>query len=115
MQLSSRLVLALSMGLAGCSRAPTVTVANRATVTLSNVVISGSGFSNRIESIAAGVDHTLTIHPSGDSGLRLVFDAGGQHIDSAEQGYFEAGSGYRVKATVDTNLSVSVTSDLSPY
>ncbi len=100
--------------LAGCSRAPVVTITNHSTVTLSNVVVSGSGFSERIGSIAAGAEHRLTVHPSGESGLRVEFDAAGQHIDGGQQGYFESG-GYRVTATVSTNLSVSVSSDLGSY
>jgi hypothetical protein len=115
MQISRIIVIAALVALEGCSRAPVVTIANRSTVTLSNIVISGSGFSNRIDRIAGGGEHRLTVHPRGESGVRLAFDAGGQHVDSGEQGYFEASGGYRVIVTVNTNLSVSVSSDLSSY
>ena len=82
---------------------------------LSNVVLFGSGFSNHIERIPAGAKHRLRVRPNGESGLRIVFDAGGRHIDGGQQGYFEPGGGYRVDATVDTNLTVSVMANLGPY
>jgi hypothetical protein len=47
--------------------------------------------------------------------VRVAFDAGGQHIDSGEQGYFEAGGGYRVAVTVQPDLKVSVASQLRSY
>jgi hypothetical protein len=97
---------------AGCSRAPVITVNNQSLLTISNVVVSGSGFTNRVASIPAGAEHRLTVRLSGESGLRLAFDAGTQHIDSISQGYFEAHGGYRITATGGTNLSVSVSEKL---
>ena len=109
------LIVAAVALLAGCSRAPVLTLANRSKLTLSNVVVSGSGFSNRIDSVASGTECSLTIHPRGKSGVNVAFDAAGQHIDSGEQGYFEDNGSYRVRAVVSTNLSVSVRSDLRSY
>ncbi|HNQ88910.1 MAG TPA: hypothetical protein PKM73_09875 [Verrucomicrobiota bacterium] len=111
MRIPRIVLLAVLAAAAGCSRAPVITVRNLSSQALSNVVVSGSGFTNRIGSIAAGGEHRLAVRPSGDSSLRLVFDAGTQHVDSGSQGYFEAGGGYRVTATVDTNLSVSIASE----
>ncbi len=115
MRISHVIMLASVVMLAGCSRAPVVTITNRSTNVLANVVVSGSGFSNRIDSIAAGGERRLTVRPRGESGLRIAFDAGGQHIDSGEQDYFEAGGGYRVAVTVEPDLKVSVSSDLRSY
>src|SRR5437773_2625639 len=41
------ILLTTVVTLAGCSRAPVITIANLSPVTLSNLVISGSGFSDR--------------------------------------------------------------------
>jgi hypothetical protein len=112
MHISRVIILALGLILGGCSRAPVVTITNHSTVTLSNVVVSGSGFTLPVGSIAPEAERRLSVHPTGESGLRVEFDADGRHIDSGQQGYFEGGGGYRVTATVSTNLSVSVTSDL---
>ena len=112
MRLINCVSLAALVLAAGCSRAPVITIKNQSSLTISNVVVSGSGFTNRIATLPAESEHQLTVRPSGDSGLRLVFDAGTQHIDSGSQGYFEACGGYRITATVGTNLSVSVSEAL---
>ena len=109
------IMLAAIVAATGCSRAPVVTITNRSTNALANVVVSGSGFTSRIDNIAAGAESTLTVHPRGESGVRIAFDAGGRHIDAAEQGYFEAGGGYRVVVTIEPDLKVSVSSGLRDY
>jgi uncharacterized lipoprotein YajG len=111
MHISSVIILAATLTLVGCSGSSVVTITNRSSVVLSNVVVSGSGFTNRLESIAAGAEQQIAVHPRGESGLRVSFDAAGQRIDSGEQGYFEA-QGYRVSAVIATNLSVSISSGL---
>src|SRR5262245_3190795 len=97
--------------LAGCSRGPEVIIVNESNVILSNVVASGSGFAKHVGSIAAGTEEKFRVRPSGESGLRLQFDANGRHIDSGAEGFFENGR-YRVTANVSSNLNVSVTSNL---
>jgi hypothetical protein len=98
--------------LAGCSRPPVVTIVNSSTVTLSNVVVSGSGFSNSVGNIAAGASHKLTVHPSGESDLRVVFDAGDRHIDTNDLAYLEASGGYRVSVTIQPDLKVSAIEEI---
>jgi hypothetical protein len=109
------IILAAIVTLAGCSRAPVITIDNRSTSAIANIVVSGSGFSERIDNIAAGAKTTLTVHPRGESGVRLAFDADGRHIDAGEQGYFEAGGEYRVSVIVEPELKVSVSSQLRTY
>src|SRR4030095_16144385 len=101
--------------LAGCSLSPVLSITNRSSLELTNVILIGSGFTQRVDSITAGEECRLTVHPRGDSGVRLAFDAGGQHIDTGEQGYFEASGGYRVCVTVGPDLKVSVSSDLERH
>ena len=108
MRITSFGAIAALLLAAGCSRAPVITIKNQSPLTVSNIVVSGSGFTNLISSIPAGSEHRLTVRPTSDSGVRLVFDAGTQHIDSGNQGYFEARGGYRVFAIIGTNLSVSI-------
>ena len=115
MRFATVITFLILVAAAGCSCLPSITVRNQSTLTLSNVVLSGSGFSERIGTIPAGQDHQLVVRPRGESGVRLVFDAGTQHVDSGPQGYFESGGGYRVAATISTNLSVDVSVDLRPY
>ena len=100
---------------AGCSRAPVVTITNRSSVTLSHVVISGSGFSEDIGSLAPGAQHVLTVHPRGDSGVRVAFEASGRKFDSGEQDYFEASGGYRITVTVGPDFKLTSTSNIPRY
>jgi hypothetical protein len=109
------IILAWVVALAGCSRSPVVTITNRSAVMLTNIVVSGSDFSERIESIAAGAERRVTVRPRGESGLRIAFDAGSRHIDVDDLAYIEAGGGYRVAITVQADLKVLVSSDLRGY
>jgi hypothetical protein len=115
MHCSHLILLATIVALTGCSRAPVITISNRSTNALANVVVSGSGFSNRIDSIAAGAESRFTVRPRGESGLRVAFDAGGQRIDVDDLAYIEAGGGYRVAVTVQPDLKVSASSNIRGY
>lgn len=114
--MGSGLVLLLCVGaLSGCSPAPVITIANRAPVVLTNVVVSGSGFSHRVESIAPGAEGTVTVKPRGESDLRIAFDAADRHVDVGDLAYIEASGGYRVAISVSPDLSVSAVSDIKGY
>lgn len=95
----------------GCSRSPVITLRNQSGLMLSNVVVAGVGFSEQVGILAPGGEHRLHVRPQGETGVRVSFEAGSQRVDSGSQGYFEAGGGYRVKATIGTNLGVSVTGE----
>jgi len=114
-----RIVAAISLvtvtSLVGCSQAPTITVVNKSPITISNVTVTGSGFSERINRLGVGEEHRLRVRPTGESGVRVAFDAGAIHVDSGEQDYIEPAGGYQVTVTVDTNLGVTLTSDLPRY
>lgn len=111
------LVITLSwvIAMAGCSPSPVITVKNRAPVTLISVVVSGSGFSHRLENIATGAEGVVTVNPRGESDLRLSFDAGNRHIDVGDLAYIEGSGGYRVAVTVASDLGVSAMPELKGY
>lgn len=110
MHITRAIIFVAAAALTGCSGSSVVTLINRSDITLSNVVVLGSGFTNRFESISPGAEQRFTVHPRGESGLRVAFfDAAGRKVDSGEQGYFEAG--YHVSAIIGTNLNVSISSD----
>jgi hypothetical protein len=99
----------------GCSRTPVITVRNESGCTLSNVVISGTGFSERLADLPHGAEIHRRVRPRGESGVRLAFEAGGRQVDSGAQGYFESGGGSRIGVTVGTNLNVSITQSERGY
>jgi hypothetical protein len=94
------ILVAAALELAACSTLPVITITNRSTVTLTTVMISGSGFSERIESLAPDAAAALTVRPHGESGLRVIFDAGERHVDVDDLAYLEGSGGYRVVVTV---------------
>jgi hypothetical protein len=94
--------------LAGCQRPPVVIVGNQSGMTLSNVVVSGRGFTNRVGRIAAGAEWRLTVQPQGESSLHVGFDAAGRRVESGLDTYLEPDGGYRLRVTVQSNLSVTV-------
>lgn len=100
---------------AGCSRAPVLTISNRSPQTVSNLVVSGTGFAHSVGNLAPGVEQRLNLRPRGESGIRMTFDVAGKRVDSGEQGYFEPRGGYRVKAIIETNLGVTVSQDTGGY
>lgn len=89
----------------GCRRGPVVVVTNASGVTISNVVVSGVGFTNAIAFLAPGERTALRVRPSGDTHVRAVFEAGGLH-DSGNLGYLENSGAYRVGLVIGTNGAV---------
>ncbi len=109
----SLLALGLVAALCGCNPAPRITVKNDSPHTLSNLVVSGAGFSERLPTLEPNGQHHWTVTPSGESGLGLRFDAAQRTVDSGKQGYFEPKGRYRVEAVIHNDLNVSVTAKTS--
>ena len=108
------LSLLVTSALTGCSRHPQVTVRNNSGVTITNVVISGSGFSEKVRDIVPGGSERAAVRPTADSGLRIAFDANGIRHNPPEDGYLEASPHYRVTATVAPDFTVKVDSSIKP-
>jgi len=112
-QLPSLLALGLVAAVCGCNPAPRITVQNDSPHTLSNLVVSGAGFSERLPTMDPGAQHRWTVTPGGESSLGLRFDAAQRTVDSGKQGYFEPKGRYRIEAVVHPDLNVSVTTKTS--
>lgn len=95
-----------------CSRHPRVTVVNASSDPLTNLVLSGSGFSEPLGSLAPGEQKTIEVRPSADTGLAVSFEAKGTTHAPPADGYFEASGLYRVRATVQPDFSVKVESEI---
>ncbi len=106
------LILSAVALLAGCTRGAQITIVNRSTAELTNVVAAGTAFSQAVGSIPAGEQRSVSVSPRGESGLQLNFDANGKHFSSTSQGYFESGSSYKVTATVAPDFTVNVDTKL---
>ncbi len=95
-----------------CSRHPRVTVVNASADPLTDLVLSGSGFSEPLGSLAPGEKKTVEVRPSADTGLTVTFEAKGTTHAPPADGYFEASRLYRVTATVRPDFSVKVESEI---
>ena len=95
-----------------CSRHPRVTVVNASADPLTDLVLSGSGFSELLGSLAPGEQKTVEVRPSADTGLALNFEAKSTTHTPPADGYFEASGLYRVRATVQPDFSVKVESEI---
>ena len=83
---------------------------NHSGVTITDVVISGTGFSEKLGDIGPGHHANAAVRPTADSGLRVAFDANGKRHSPPEDGYLEASPHYRVTATVAPDFTVKVES-----
>jgi hypothetical protein len=100
-------VFAVAM-LSGCSRGTNLHIVNRSTAELTNVIATGSGFTQSISSIPAGEQRNVSVSPRSESALQVDFDVKGKHFTSGRQGYFESGSNAKVTATVSPDFTVVV-------
>jgi hypothetical protein len=107
---------ALAAGaLSGCSEAPFITLTNRSTVELSDIVVSGAGFSQRIDRLAPGAHSDFTIHPDEQTGVRVTFLADGKRVERPESGYVRARGRYVVAVVIEPALTMTVTSVVPTY
>jgi hypothetical protein len=104
---ASALLAVLCLLLGGCVAGVDTTVENRSAVELRNVVVSGKGFSESVGTIAARGREHLSVRPSGESSVRIAFDANGQRY-SSESGTIANESSYRALITIDADLDVTI-------
>jgi hypothetical protein len=93
--------------LSGCSRGTSLNIVNKSNTELTKVVATGSGFTKSIASIPAGEQRSVYLNISGESALKLDFDANGKHYKSDPQGYFEGGK------VADTKVTAIVSPDFT--
>lgn len=106
--LSGSVSVVTALVLGGCSPSTPVTISNRATVPLEDLVISGSGFDQRVGTVAPGQTVTVRVMPVGESGLSLAFHSGARPLRTPPQGYFEGGGNYKVSVVIASDLRATV-------
>jgi hypothetical protein len=109
------LLAVLLFTVAGCGdelRGPKAIIANHSDRTLNNVTLTGSGFVTSIGRIGARSVESATLHPTGESSLRVTFDVDGRAVDSGDCCYFENSPLYTVAVNIDREFKVAVLVDL---
>jgi hypothetical protein len=100
------------LGACGLVGKPMVRIHNKSSAPLSNMTLSGQGFSVSLLSLRPGETRKLSIRPHGESSISVSFTANGKRYSNEPQGYFENNPLYVVDVTVKPDLSVAVESTL---
>lgn len=106
-------IISAMVVLSACSIEPakpkltTIEITNNSKSELSNVVISGSGFSQTVGNIPVGKKQSVFVRPSGESSVTMNFNANGKSHSSGKQGYFEPGYS-QINLTIATDFKVKV-------
>jgi hypothetical protein len=98
--------------LAGWSKGSVIHVFNNSGVAVSNVAVSGNGFTNQLGTLGGGKSAVVTVQPAGESGVTLYFERNGKKFDSGSREYVEGGTDYQVELTIQPDMSASSGSGL---
>ena len=85
---------------------PIITLENRSNAIITNVVLSGSGFSSWLGEITADSKRQVSVYPKGESSVRVAFDAAGRHFEKDNLGYIESAGRYRVNLAVEADFKI---------
>jgi len=105
-------VVAIALLLSSCISGVPVNIDNQSASDLTNVVVSGKGFSESVGTIPPGGKAVVHVRPKGESGVKLAFEVNGQRYSALEEAYIENDSLYVVDVTVDADFSVAIKSRL---
>lgn len=100
--------LLASLALSGCVSAVSVSIENRSPAQLADVVVSGSGFSEAVGSIAAGGTATVRVRPPGESQVKVSFEVDGQRYSAMSSERIANDGANSVVATVGADFSISI-------
>jgi hypothetical protein len=102
----SALIAAAAL-LCGCVAGVPVSVVNHSQVQLTSVVVSGSGFSESISSIAAGDTATVRVRARDEAPIKVSFEVEGQRYSATSSEELVNGAS-AVEATVDADFTISI-------
>jgi hypothetical protein len=102
------LVIAVAVLLSGCVSGVPVSIANQSSSDLTNVVVSGKGFSESVGTIRAGGSAIVRVRPKGESGVKVAFEVNGQRYFATDPDFIENDNVNTVEATVDADFSIVI-------
>ena len=91
---------------------PVITLKNDSEKRISNILLSGSGFSQTIPSLAPRSTTSVVVYPQGASGLKIEFAVDGKSHMKDDLAYLESFGGYCVTVQVAADLTIA--SDIRP-
>jgi protein-disulfide isomerase len=107
--LAQKLVILVAAALlSGCVSSVPVTIANNSQAQLVNVVVSGSGFTESVGSIAAGGKAVAHVRPPGETQVKVAFDVDGQRYSAMTSERIANDGANIVEATVDADFTITL-------
>jgi hypothetical protein len=100
-------IIAAAALLSGCVAGVPVSIVNHSAAQLVSVVVSGSGFSEAIGSIAAGDTANVHVHAGDEAPIKVTFEVDGQRYSALSPDKIVNG-GSVVVATVDADFTISI-------
>lgn len=100
-------VIGILLGLmawTGVLDSPTVYIRNASSHELTDIVLTGRGFTETLPRLAAGDTAPVEVHPRGESGLAVAFTANGQRLEHELDTYLENMGMYQVAVVVTPEL-----------
>jgi len=94
--------------LSGCISGVPVTITNNSASLLTQVTVSGKDFSESAGSIQPGGTETIRVRPRRETGVKVAFEANGQHYGSSTETTIENDTVNTVAVTVAEDLSISI-------
>ncbi len=98
--------------LSGCISGVPVSIENQSSSDLTEVVVSGKGFSESVGRIRAGGSELVRIHPRVETAVKVAFAVDGQRYSGTLDGTIENDNVNTIKATVSADFSISVAAEV---
>ena len=87
--------------------APQITVRNRTSSELTDIVLSDRKLSHRFPNIGPHQSVALLVHPKGEAGLKIFFRTPDREVFKDDLAYVEERGGYCVTVTINEDLSIT--------
>jgi len=98
--------------LAGCISGVPVSIENQSSSDLTEVVVSGKGFSESVGTVHAGRSELFHIRPKGETQVKVAFVVDGQRYTGMLEGTIENDNVNTIKATVSADFSISIVAEV---
>ena len=89
-------------------RGAIIKVKNNSGTDLTNLVISGNGFSNTIPKLKSNESTSIQVFPKGESSLTVQFLSNGKEFNLPQDTYFEGTGQYSVFVEIKDDLTVNI-------
>ena len=98
--------------LTGCISGVPVSIENQSSSDLTEVVVSGKGFSESVGKVGAGRSELFHIRPKGETQVKVTFTVDGQRYTGTLEGTIENDNVNTIKATVSADFSISIVAEV---